>query len=202
MSISSKSILSITLLAATCCGLSAMESEPLQICNDKVYAKNELHGLSLKHDRKGFIVEDEMASRRVQNCFVDKDLRGKSREELTRYLAHNYVAVKQMGDTYKITGEQRLDGSGPIGFAICYYGTKAICYVTLGAAIVGTAGTAGVAIGAVAAGTAIATGVGGAATALGVATATGVGVAETTMAFAGVEAAAAIAGGIGALLPF
>jgi len=197
MSISSKSILSITLLAATCCGLSAMESEPLQICNDKVYAKSDLGEFSLKHDRKGFIVEDKMASRRVQNCFVDKDLRGKSREELTRYLAHNYVAVKQMSDTYKITGEQRLDGSGPIGFAICYWGTKVILYSSAGAAVLATGGAAG---GALVAAGAVTAGVAG--VAAGASVATGLTVAETAAAIAAVESTAAFVGAWGLLLPF
>ena len=69
------------------------------------------------HTSNGFAVIDQSGKHHVQNCFVDKELRNRTPEQIFGYLKNNnYLTVNRMSDgEYVIHGQGRLLGGGLLG---------------------------------------------------------------------------------------
>lgn len=174
-------------------------------------------------DASGFHVIKKNKQYDVQPCFVDKELKKYSPEQLRAFLQCGYMQCKRMSDgEYTIKRHVRGLGGGPVLAAAFYCITKGLCYAGVigagSAVIAGTGGFAGgviaggLGIAAVGTGTAtagatavglVAGGVGASAGAIALATATaGAMVAATGSIVAGIEAASWGAAAIGAMIPF
>lgn len=105
-------------IAFTCVmGLHAMED-----ISDKSLIPQAYGNVSVLHDSKGFAVSDGYTSQRVQNAFVDKEMRGLSNEKLAKYLAANYVRVSRADDgEYVLRSSGRLQAGGALGAAIGFH---------------------------------------------------------------------------------
>jgi len=79
--------------------------------------------IDIVHKDGIFSVIDDTGEYQVQNCFVDKELRNRSHEEVLGYLkADNYLFASRMSDgEYAIHGHGRLPGGGALGATIGSY---------------------------------------------------------------------------------
>ncbi len=184
-----------------------------RLTSSEAYIAPRLGQLAVLHKDKDFFVEDEQGAHKVQRCFVDKNLRGVSKENLAKFLALGYVSVNRCGEKdFSVKAHHRLNGGGPITGAVLYWITKVGCYGTAagaaGTVIIATGGAAGAISGAGAAvtGGAIAAGAGtgGASIAAGAlagglaSTATGAAIATTGTA-AVITSAGGVAGAVAAV---
>lgn len=160
----------------------------VKLDKSRVFSPQSLGEISLAHSYGCFLVEDERGSHQVQNCFIDKELRGISEHQLDKLLENGHVAVNQMSDgQYSIRAYRHLNGGGPIAGAIAYWVTKSLCWGGVGAAA--AAGTAAVAAATVATG-----GAAGVTTAVAINAGVSVAIASTG---AGTVAAGSVAAAVG-----
>ena len=126
--ISKKSFLSLALI----CSIGSMQA--MQLTERETFIPERLGQLAVIHNNNRFYVEDENKAKPVQNCFIDKELRGISSERLSGFLKNGYLSVNRMSDgEYSLRAQGRLNGGGPVwGFA-AYVGAKVAGYVSVAA---------------------------------------------------------------------
>ena len=115
-------------------------------------------------DENGFRVFDGQQEHMVKPYFVDSLLKRMNPEQVQRFIerGNRIRAIRLSDGEYRLQAMVPVKGGGPIGFAIGYGLTKALCWSGLigagiGAAVV-TGGAAAAAVGAGAGATAVATG--------------------------------------------
>jgi len=98
-----------------------------------------LGDISIYHDNNGFNVKSPSGSYEVQRCFMDKELRGISKNHLAALLtAGSYLSINKMNDSndYSLKLNGRLKGGGAGGTTVGMYagrlGTYAVAYGTIG----------------------------------------------------------------------
>lgn len=138
----------------------------MELEKGQVLVPEKLGQLAVIHHGNKFYVDRNGETKQVQNCFIDKGLRGISRDKLESFLANNgYVSLSQMSDgEYVLRSRGRLNGGGPVAGAIGYWLTKSLCYgaavAAAGTAVVATGGVAGAVTGAAVTGATLGVGAG------------------------------------------
>jgi len=90
---------------------------------------NRLGDVSVSHDDSGFTVESSHGSYPIQRCFMDKELRGISKNNLAKLIATGaYLSVNKFdeGNEYSLKLNGRLNGGGLLGASIGFYAGKFI----------------------------------------------------------------------------
>ena len=78
-----------------------------------VIAAHNLRINGITHDNGNFAVIKDGKSHKVKPWMIDKTLRGRSNEQMTRYLAHHAILVKQSeGEEFFLRAHNRQLGGG------------------------------------------------------------------------------------------
>lgn len=103
---------------------------------ESVFVPHNLGRISLSHNKKGFKVLEENGSKhKVKNHNIDGILHKMDSGELTKFLAHGYLALnKNDAGEYSIKAKVRGNGGGPITANVLYWVTKTVGYGTVAAA--------------------------------------------------------------------
>ena len=102
------------------------------------FVPERLGNVSLYHDDSGFSIESSLGIFSIQPWFVDKLLRGITKEKLVRLLAAGaYLAVAKIGDgdEYSLKLKGRLNGGGPGGATAGFYIGKFLTHFVAHSAI-------------------------------------------------------------------
>lgn len=108
----------VSLLIGSFSALQAME------LGGQALVPERLGQLTLIHTNNSFYVDrdDDDAPQQIQNCFLDKELRGISSEKLEKFLDVGYVSLSQMSDgQYSLQAHVRGNGGGPGGATAGFY---------------------------------------------------------------------------------
>lgn len=109
----------ITKIAALSVYLTTLAFGNTELTSAQAYVAQRLGVLKVHHHKNDFFVEDDQASHKVQRCFVDKNVRGITKEQLAKFLACGYVSVNKCGEKdYSIKAHPRLVGGGGVGAAV------------------------------------------------------------------------------------
>jgi hypothetical protein len=101
--------------------------------------------LAIIHKNNDFSVETNEGTFPIQRCYIDKDLRGISEENLAKLAtAGAYLKINKMKDcdAYSLHLGGRLNGGGPLFGAFCYWLVKGVGYgvpIVVGATAAGSA---------------------------------------------------------------
>lgn len=87
----------------------------IKLSRNAVFVPERLGALDLLHDDNGFKVEKNGEIHTIQNCFVEKEIRGISKDKLARLLvAGAYLSLNGIddGNDYSLRLNGRLNGGG------------------------------------------------------------------------------------------
>lgn len=114
-------------------GLLLCYAHKIQTAQSKIVCVSDHLGkVGILHCKSGFSVVEKDCIKPVQNCFVDKGLRGISKENLSKALACGYLSAQRMSDgEYTISHHVCGKGGG-------FWGAVAGCFV--GKAVVSVVG--------------------------------------------------------------
>ncbi len=104
--------------------------------------------VALVHQDGIFSVIDDAGEHSIQNCFVDKELRNRSSEEMLGFLQNNnYLTVSKMSDgEYAVHGHGRLPGGGlggaTVGVAVGQFLGNIVVFTGIGIASAGAGAAA------------------------------------------------------------
>lgn len=128
-----------------------------------VQKAKDLEHLQLYHENKEFYVKEGSVQHKVKKYFVDKIMQDVSDDFIKVFLNCGYLKLSKLSSgEFAVRSYGRIEGDGPIAGAIGFWGTKALCYGTIGAAAVGATVATGGAVGAAGAVAMGSAGVGGA----------------------------------------
>ena len=111
-------------------------AEEIFIHKPFVFSPSSLGEITVSHDDSNFYVWSNDQRYQVNYYDLDPILRNPCKEKLQKFFKQHYIAVSQCdnGD-FIIKSRVRTRGGGPILASAFYWGTKAVCYGTAGAAI-------------------------------------------------------------------
>lgn len=164
-----------------------------EIPQQHIMAPHDLGAIKLHYNNggyKGFYVENGDRSQKIQNCWLDPQLRKIDKQKLTAFLGKGYLEIKKLDNKeYTLKAKVRGLGGGPTTAYLVYCATKALCYGTAAAATTAAIVTTG---GAAAGAIATAAGAGATTTATVVAGGTAVAELDATVATASASTGAAV----------
>lgn len=143
-------------------GLLLCYAHKVQTAQSKIVCVSDHLGkVGILHCKSGFSVVEKDCIKPVQNCFVDKGLRGISKENLSKALACGYLSAQRMSDgeytiSHHVCGKGGGAGGATVGFWIGRFIGQTVGYgivsivslpalvagpIAYGAAVAGLAGT-------------------------------------------------------------
>ncbi len=157
----------------------------LKFAEENVFVPERLGKVKLSHNGKRFLAKQKGQRTKIQNCFVDKTIRGVSQERLAKLMDCGYLSLNQTDDgEFTLKHNVRGPGGGPVLATLFYWATKVGLYSAIGGAVAGS--TAAVVVTGGAAAPAVA--------GLGAAVGTGIGTAAASAAIGGAVVSTAVAG--------
>lgn len=108
--------------------MSAISSQKDEL-RPSVYAKPLMGIETLMHNKDGFTVVKEGKAYQVPMHLVDKNLRGRTNEQMAKYLAHHQVRINQAGENeFSIQEGTRALGAGAGGATVGFFAGKGLVY--------------------------------------------------------------------------
>lgn len=97
--------------------------KPIKINKKNLFIPKQLGNISLHHDNNEFTIKHNSKTTPIQRCFMDKELRGISKDQLVKILATGaYLSVNKMEEnTYSLKLNARLNGGGAGGAVVGFY---------------------------------------------------------------------------------
>lgn len=118
-----------------------------KISQQSVFVSHRLGNIAVYHDNNGFSVKNSSESYPVQRCFMDKELRGITKNRLKKVLVSGgYLTINKMNDSneYSVRLNIRVKGGGVVEASVGFMTGKFAAHLAAQGLI--TAVTAGVAV--------------------------------------------------------
>lgn len=116
-----------------------------EIPQQHIMASHDLGAIKLHYNNggyKGFYVENGDRSQKIQNCWLDPQLRKVDTQKLNAFLDKGYFEVKRVDKEYALKAKVRGLGGGPWLAWLGYGAAKGALYGTIGAGVTALTATA------------------------------------------------------------